>query len=143
MQDGPKQVTNHALGHFMRAYLEGEGGLSSYIRQVLRERYRAGGYMNVGYIERRIRRDNERLVMAERLLVFLHLLARPCADEQQSREREGILLYEAVLEDGRAFLARIDLERRLVIGFYSKATFQRAEARRRTREIASVPVMRR
>jgi hypothetical protein len=99
--------------------------------------------MDQEYIQQRIKRDNERLAMASRLLIFLQLSARPCEDERQAREREGVLLYEAVLDDGRAFLARIDLERQLVIGFYSKATFQRAEARRRTREISSVPAMRR
>ncbi|GEM_PF-2360538 len=132
MSISPQRATKHAIGHFMRVYLEGNGGLSGYIRSQERRRLGVGRYNRQDYLDRKLRRDLERGRLQMQLLELLADMT-PCEPELQQYEREGALLLEGVSTRGYRYYARVDPERNLVIAFYSEATFLRVQAHRRER----------
>jgi hypothetical protein len=140
MQVSTQNATDHAVGHFMRVYLEGDGSLSSYLRRTLRMRLGDRAYDRLEYGSRRRRRDTERDKLKLQLRELLDTMS-PAEDGLQVRERVGVLLKVGITDQGDRFYARLDLKRKLVIAFYSEATFNRLQAQRRIREPSSVPTM--
>jgi len=140
MSVSAQRATNHAIGHFMRVYKQEDEGLGKYLRTMLKRRMGDRAYNRLGYFDKRMHRDQERHRLQFQLLQLLSEMY-PCEPERQERERDHVMLLKGESDTGARFFARVDLERRLVIGFYSEATFLRLEAIRRVRDTVSVPSM--
>lgn len=140
MSVSAQRATNHAIGHFMRVCKKEDDGLGKYLRTTLKRRMGDRAYRRLGYFDKRLHRDQERHRLQCQLLELLKQM-NPCDSDLQYLERDHVLLLRGETDAGVRFFARVDLERRLVIGFYSEATFLRLEAIRRVRDTVSVPAM--
>lgn len=139
MSISAQRATNHAIGHFLRVYKEEDESLGKHLRDALKRRLGDRAYERLEYLNKRLHRDQERYRLQRQLLELLGSM-QPCDPDRQERERENVVLLEGETLSGARYFARVDVERRLVIGFYSEATFLRLEAIRRVREPASVPM---